>query len=135
MATYSYERTVINNLQLLLARVEHDVGVSPTGASTSTGGVTSLDFDVDLTAPQKAALDALMLLATPDDFHASAGTRYRVRDIQRVRAAIRTQFGINFWVYPAPEGDGYRIIFDQVLTSQQRNNFRNVVWDSMLVDL
>jgi hypothetical protein len=133
MATYSYERS-LNDLQLALARIEHDVGVAPTGISSGSGGLTTVEFAADLTAGQLTALNSLMAGASPDSVHASTGTVFRVRDLNRLRAFVRSQFGVSFAVYPdvGLGGEGYRLVFDVNLTAQQRNNFRDL-WTQLLV--
>jgi hypothetical protein len=113
----------------MITRIIKDVGIEPFNTSdVQFGGVwrTVIDFTVALTAPQKAALDALM--ANDPCFPPTpTGTRYVSLDLYENRALLRTKFNKTFWIWwqESVPGSGsfdrVLIYFDDVLTTGNRN--------------
>jgi len=107
-----------------LERIEQEVGLRPTAMGDS-GGSTFVNFSRELTAQEKALLDALMA-SNPILPPTGSGTTFIIRDVWTQKGLIETQMGFPYKVfYSSSQGndviDQVELHFDQVLTTQQRN--------------
>jgi len=124
MAAYSYQDQG-GDIVIIALKCEKATTITPDGIARS-GNLITLFFSNDLTSTQKTALDTTMASSTVGQIPSSANTIYTWSDLMDARAALRTQSGLNFDIYPQ-DGSTYKIIFDHVLTTQQRNSFANAV--------
>lgn len=123
--TYTYEDVHFNNLQFLIARIEDAVGAVPTSASS--GAVTEVEFEEELSPEAKEALDALMEMTDIDVIPQSQGTIFNLGLFHAYRDSLRESTGLNFQVYP--QDNDWLIHFDKQLDEAEKLAFRQAVDD------
>jgi hypothetical protein len=108
-----------------LQRIEETVGLRPTAIGDSSGQ-TFVNFSRELTAPEKALLDALMA-DNPTLPPNLVGSKFIIKDIFNQKSTISTAMGFTYRVYYSESVLGSGIVdqveihFSSVLTTTQRN--------------
>ena len=125
--TYKYTGVSITNLPVVATKITRHVGVIPTGLSDS-GDTTEVMFAAELTAEQKAILDALITGVNVDVIPTTTNTVYTFADFD---VAIKAKTGLDFDMYPSP--NGLVIQFTKVLTSQEKNAFKGAVANLLVI--
>jgi hypothetical protein len=125
--TYRYDNVKIDDLAIVATRISRLIGIMPTGLNDS-GDSTEIMFSIELTTEQKTALDAFMAGTNLDLLPPTTNTAYAINDIE----AVKSITGLDFDIYPTKTG--LVIQFTKVLTTQEKNAFRNAV-GSQLVQL
>lgn len=127
MTTYRYTNVQITNLPVVATKIARQVGVVPTGLSDS-GDTTEVMFPSDLTAPQKAILDSLMVTPNINDIPTTTNTVYTLADFD---TNIKAATGLDFDYYP--NGSTLIIQFTKVLTAQEKNSFKGAVANLLVI--
>jgi hypothetical protein len=109
----------------MVQRILQTVGIKPTMTGDSSG-FTVINFDRELTAPEKTLLDGVMA-DNPTQPPTLTGTKFVIKDIWSQKATIGTAMGATYRVYYSESvlGSGdinqIEIHFDTNLTTTQRN--------------
>jgi hypothetical protein len=110
----------------LLTRIEREIGMPAVGtydAQENGAWVTRAWFSRDLTADEKARLDALM--AGSPTLPPQAATKFVIRDVWNQRATIGEAIGAPYTVYysqsvPGGEVDQVELHFDRPLSAGEK---------------
>jgi len=125
MAIYSYAQ-ISGDIVTMALKIEKQLPL-PDGMSTNGIQVDVL-YNTALSGAQKTTLDAIMTDATLGTIPVTATTIYTLDDIMDLRASLKLLVtgGVTFSIYPSGPSQ-YKIIFDSVLTTSQRNTFQSAV--------
>jgi hypothetical protein len=142
MTTYSYpqiNRAVGYHWNMEM-RIFDAIGIRPWSGDIQDSGVmkTLLNFDRDLTVPEKASVDAIMadnptLPPTP------TGTVFMIEDMWEKLSQFKSTTGVQFRIYYSETTPGSRVIdtielhAPLVMTNAQKNNVRTAFTNLMTV--
>lgn len=121
MTSYTYTNPGGNIVVMALA-IEKSGLPLPDGMMSSSGEVTVF-FASALTTGQESSLATLMAGATVGQVPVTINSVYTLDDIMDLRAQLKATLaaqGITFSIYPSGSSQ-YKLIFDKVLTTSERN--------------
>jgi hypothetical protein len=115
-----------------------DAGL-PAPMGLASDGVTGIgiEFEPDITPPQKATLDAIMADENVGQIPPSTNSIYDFRDpcvFEDDFNAALAQHNISVRAFPNGPGD-IRLIFNKKLTAQELNQVQVAAWTSLMVKI